>query len=147
VTAVQTEGNINTPFNPVLMAIASGAGFVARAFSGDPAHLVSIMKQAISYEGYAIVDILQPCVSFNKVNTFAYYKSRVYHLDQEYDSSNKLLAMEKAMEFDSKIPIGVIYQEEKSNYHQKHVVLSSREPLLDKKVDMEAVQKLVSEFV
>jgi 2-oxoglutarate ferredoxin oxidoreductase subunit beta len=71
----------------------------------------------------------------------------VYHLDQEYDSSNKLLAMEKAMEFDSKIPIGVIYQEAKPNYHQKHVVLSSGEPLLDKKVDMEAVQKLVSEFV
>jgi 2-oxoglutarate ferredoxin oxidoreductase subunit beta len=147
VTAVQTEGNINSPFNPVLMAISSGAGFVARAFSGDPEHLVTIMKQAISYEGYAIVDILQPCVSFNKVNTFAYYKSRVYQLEKEYDSSNKMLAFEKAMEFDSKIPIGVLYQEAKPNFHQKNAVLSTGEPLLDKKVDLDAVQELIKEFI
>ena len=147
VTAVQTEGNINSPFNPVLMAIASGAGFVARAFSGDPEHLVTIMKQAISYEGYAIVDILQPCVSFNKVNTFAYYKSRVYQLDKEYDSSNKMLAFEKAMEYDSKIPIGVLYQEEKPTYLQRNIVLSKGEPLLDRKVNLDVVQKLVTEFI
>jgi 2-oxoglutarate ferredoxin oxidoreductase subunit beta len=147
VTAVQTEGNINSPFNPVLMAIASGAGFVARAFSGDPEHLVTIMKQAISYKGYAIVDILQPCVSFNKVNTFAYYKSRVYQLGQDYDSTNKMLAFEKAMEYDSKIPIGVIYQETKPDYHQNNVVLSTGEPLLDKKVNLDTVQKLVAEFI
>ncbi len=147
VTGVQTEGNINSPFNPVLMAIASGAGFVARAFSGDPEHLVAIMKQAISYEGYAIVDIMQPCVSFNKVNTFAYYKSRVYQLGQDYDSSNKMLAFEKAMEFDSKIPIGVIYQEKKPNYHQNNAILSTGEPLVDRKVNFEVVQKLISEFI
>jgi len=129
------------------MAIASGAGFVARAFSGDPTHLVTIMKQAISYEGYAIVDILQPCVSFNKVNTFAYYKSRVYQLDKEYDSSNKMLAFEKAMEYDSKIPIGVLYQEEKPTYLQRNIVLSKGEPLLDRKVNLDVVQKLVTEFI
>lgn len=147
VTGVQTTGNHNTPFNPVLMAIASGAGFVARAFSGDTAHLVSIMKQAISYEGYAIVDILQPCISFNKVNTFAYYKSRVYQLQEDYDPSNKLAAFEKAMEYDQKIPIGVIYQESKSTFHQKNLVLSNGEPLLDKQSDLKVVQKLITEFV
>lgn len=147
VTGVQTEGNINSPFNPVLMAIASGAGFVARAFSGEPEHLVTIMKQAISYEGYAIVDILQPCVSFNKVNTFAYYKSRVYQLENDYDSSNKMLAFEKAMEYDNKIPIGVLYQEEKPTYLQKNIVLSQGKPLLDRKVNLDVVQKLVSEFI
>jgi len=147
VTAVQTEGNNNTPFNPMLMAIASGAGFVARAFSGDPQHLVSIMKQAISYKGYAIVDILQPCVSFNKVNTFAYYKSRVYHLEQDYDSSNKLLALQKAMESEEKIPIGVIYQESRQTFHQKNVVLSTGEPLLDRKTSLAVVQRLCTEFI
>ncbi|MHB8128371.1 MAG: 2-oxoacid:ferredoxin oxidoreductase subunit beta [Mobilitalea sp.] len=147
VTGVQTDGNINSPFNPVLMAIASGAGFVARAFSGDPEHLVTIMKQAISYEGYAIVDILQPCVSFNKVNTFAYYKSRVYHLENDYDSSNKMLAFEKAMEYDKKIPIGVLYQEIKPSYHQRNIVLSKGEPLLDRKVNLDVVQQLVAEFI
>ena len=147
VTAVQTEGNINAPFNPVLMAIAAGAGFVARGFSGEPEHLVSIMKQAITYKGYAIVDILQPCVSFNKVNTFSYYKSRVYQLKEDYDSSNKLSALEKAMEYDSKIPIGILYQETRPSYHQNHVVLSSGEPLLDKEVNLEVVKKLVATFI
>lgn len=64
ITGVQVTGSVNTPLNPVLMAIAAGAGFVARAFSGDTKHLTEIMKQAISYPGYAIVDILQPCISF-----------------------------------------------------------------------------------
>ena len=94
-TGVQVDGNTTTPLNPLMLAIAAGAGFVARAFTGKKEHLVSVMKQAINYEGYAIVDILQPCVSFNKVNTFAYYNSRVYELDESYDSSNKITAMER----------------------------------------------------
>ena len=147
ITDVQTTGNSNTPLNPMLMAIASGAGFVARAFSGDPAHLISIMKQAISYEGYAIVDILQPCISFNKVNTFAYYKSRVYHLEEGYDSSNKIVALEKALENDEKIPIGVIYQESKPTFHQKNKILSNGVPLIDTKMDLELVQKFIKEFI
>ena len=66
-TGVQVAGNANEPLNPILLAMACGAGFVARAFSGHKEHLVSLMKQAIEYEGYALVDILQPCVSFNKL--------------------------------------------------------------------------------
>ncbi|MFO7296519.1 MAG: 2-oxoacid:ferredoxin oxidoreductase subunit beta, partial [Clostridia bacterium] len=78
VTEVQIAGNINPPLNPVLLAIALGAGFVARAFSGDKEHLTSIMVEAIKHKGYSLVDILQPCVSFNKVNTFQWYSKRVY---------------------------------------------------------------------
>jgi len=147
VTRVQPNGNINPALNPILLAIASGAGFVARAFSGDTEHLISIMKQAISYDGYAIVDILQPCVSFNKVNTFAYYKSRVYHLGEDYDSSNKIEAIQKSMEWDNKIPIGVIYKEKRNTYHHRNIILSKGEPLVDRKVDMKVVQKLINEFI
>nr|WP_312578649.1 2-oxoacid:ferredoxin oxidoreductase subunit beta [Sedimentibacter sp.] len=147
VTRVQPNGNINPALNPIFLAIAAGAGFVARSFSGDTEHLVSMMKQAISYDGYAIVDILQPCVSFNKINTYAYYKSRVYHLGEEYDSSNKLGAIQKSMEFDDKIPIGVIYKEERNTYHQRNITLSSGEPLLDRKTGLKVVQKLIDEFI
>lgn len=112
VTGAQPGGSINTPLNPMLMAIAAGAGFVARGFSGDPEHLTQIMKEAIEYKGYALVDIFQPCVSFNKVNTFGFYKQRVYRLGEDYDPTNKLAAMEKAMEFDETIPIGVLYRQE-----------------------------------
>lgn len=147
VTGVQVSGSIATPMNPVLMAIAAGAGFVARAFSGDQKHLTEIMKQAIEYPGYALVDILQPCVTFNKVNTFAYYKSRVYHIDDEHDSSNQIEAMKLAMEFDEKIPIGVIYREEKESFHQKNKILAGREPLVDRKRESSVINDLINEFV
>lgn len=147
VTGVQTDGNSNIPFNPVLMAIAAGAGFVARAFSGNKEQLVSIMKEAIEYKGYAMVDILQPCVSFNKINTFAWYKKRVYELDSEYDASDKMAAIQKSMEFGDKIPIGILYQEQKLTFHQKNSVLKSGIPLLDQKNNLTVVDHFIKEFI
>jgi len=147
VTEVQTDGNINIPFNPVLMAVAAGAGFVARAFSGHKEQLVSIMKQAIEYKGYALVDILQPCVSFNKINTFAWYNKRVYELDSAYDASDKMTAIQKSMEFGDRIPLGVLYQEQKPTFHQKNSVLKSGIPLVDRKTDLTVMNKLVKEFI
>lgn len=147
VTDVQVNGNSNTPLNPMLMAIAAGAGFVARAFSGRKEHLVSVMKQAIEYDGYALVDILQPCVSFNKVNTFSYYNHRVYELDSDYNPSDKPAALVKAMEFGDKIPIGVLYREEKQTFHQKNSVLQTGIPLADRENDPDAVRKIINEFI
>lgn len=146
-TVVQVDGNQNTPMNPLLLAIASGAGFVARAFSGDKAHLVSIMKEAILYDGYALVDIFQPCISFNKINTYSYYKERVYYLEEGYDSSDKMKAIDKAMEGNDKFPLGVIYREDKSTFHKKNKVLSGKEPLVDRVSDIRVVEKLIKEFV
>jgi 2-oxoglutarate ferredoxin oxidoreductase subunit beta len=147
VTDVQTEGSINTPLNPILLAVAAGAGFVARAFSGNKEHLVNIMKQAITYRGYALVDILQPCVSFNKINTFAWYSQRVYELDQNYDASDKISAMQKGMEFGDRIPIGVIYREERQTFHEKNNVLKSGGPLIDRMVKPDLVKMLIKEFI
>lgn len=147
ITGVQTDGNKNTPLNPILMAIASGAGFVARSFSGDKNHLVEMMKQAILYDGYAIVDIFQPCIAFNKVNTFAYYKNHVYHLEEDYDPTDKLAAMKKAMENGDKVPIGIIYKEEKTDFHKNNHVLSDGIPLADKKIDKAVVHDFINEFV
>lgn len=146
-TGVQVDGNKNTPMNPLLLAIASGAGFVARAFSGDRAHLISIMKEAILYKGYAIVDILQPCVSFNKINTYSYYKERVYQLGEDYDPTDKIKAIEKTMEGNDNIPIGVIYREEKPTFHEKNKVLSASKVLIDQKTDMAKIQSFIQECV
>lgn len=147
ITGVQTDGNFNEPLNPVLLAIACGAGFVARAFTGHKEHLISLMKQAIEYNGYALVDILQPCVSFNKTNTFAWYNQRVYELDESYDCKNKITAMQKAMEFDDRIPIGLLYREDKATYHQKNAVLSQGIPLLDRKTDPNFVNQLIKSYI
>ncbi len=135
ITGVQPGGSINQPLNPVLTAIAAGVGFVARGFTGHKDQLIDLMVQAISFKGYALVDILQPCVSFNKVNTFMWYNQRVYDL-QDYDPSDRAEAMKRAMEFGDRIPLGVLYREEKPTYHDRNpalrgAVLAGRAPDLD----------------
>lgn len=147
VTPVQVEGNLNIPFNPVLMAIAAGAGFVARSFSGKPDHLREMMKQAIRFKGYAMVDILQPCVSFNKINTFAWYNQRVYELDGAYDNTDRAAAMIKSMEFGDRIPIGVLYQKEQPTFHEQHEVLRNGQILAGRKNDPSLVRELMMEMV
>lgn len=147
VTGVQVDGSKNIPFNPVLLAIATGAGFVARSFSGKPQHLKEMMKRAILFKGYAMVDILQPCVSFNRVNTFAWYNQRVYQLDETYDAGNRLLAMERAMEFGDRIPIGVLYEKEQPTYHEKHRALNDGQVLAGRRNDPALIAKYMQEMV
>ncbi|NSB13670.1 2-oxoacid:ferredoxin oxidoreductase subunit beta [Clostridium beijerinckii] len=147
VTGAQTTGNINAPLNPVALAITLGAGFVARAFSGDMDQLVSIMKEAISYKGYSMVDIFQPCVTFNHINTFSFYKNRVYTLDENYDPSNKLAALEKAMEFGDKIPTGILYREDKESFSERNVVLNKGTALIDRPFNPSIIEELTSQLV
>lgn len=147
VNDVQVDGNNNIPFNPVLMAIASGAGFVARSFSGKPQHLEEMMKRAILFKGYAMVDILQPCISFNKVNTFAWYNKRVYELDNTHDAGNRLAAMERAMEFGDRIPIGVLYEKEQPTYHEKHPSLKDGQVLVAERNAPALIDKYMQEMV
>jgi 2-oxoglutarate ferredoxin oxidoreductase subunit beta len=102
-----------SPFNPLLVALAMGAGFVARGFAGEVDHLVGIIKEGIQYKGFALIDILQPCVSFNHLNTFAWFRERVYKLDHSnYDAANRDAASVRAREHD-RLPLGVISREEK----------------------------------
>lgn len=147
VTGVQTHGNLNTPLNPVLLAIASGAGFVARGFSGDSKQLVSIMKEAIRYPGYAFVDILQPCITFNKVNTFAYYKNMAAPLEDDYDPTNRLEAIKMSMEVSEKIPTGILYREDKMDFHRKNGILNDGTPLIKRETQDQVLKDLISSFI
>lgn len=104
-------GNPEGQLNPMALALAAGCGFVARGFSGDINHLKSLYTQAIQYPGFALIDVFSPCVTFNKQNTFGWFKERVYKLeDMGHDPSNWPLAMERAKEWGTKIPIGVLYK-------------------------------------
>lgn len=145
-TDIQVGGSIHEPLNPVLLAITMGAGFVARAFSGDKEHLTSVMIEAIKYRGYALVDILQPCVSFNKVNTYQWYSNRVYKIDDSYDAANKLKAMEKAMEWGDRIPIGILYKEDKQVFNDKIEFLKGNQVLVEKETDMERIKGYLKDF-
>ncbi len=146
VTDVQPDGNLNTPFNPVMLAIAAGAGFVARGFTGRKEQLIDLMKQAIQFPGYALVDILQPCVSFNKVNTFAWYQARVYELGADHDPSDRIAALRRAEDYCDRIPLGVLYREERPTFHQKHPALRGGVPLVDKVSDPAVVHKLMADY-
>lgn len=147
VTDVQVTGNQNRPLNPMLTALAAGAGFVARGFIGDREQLTDLMKAAIRHPGYALVDIFQPCVSFNKVNTFAYYSKRVYRLGPDHDPSDFAAALRVAGEFGDRVPTGILYQEQRPTFHQRHPVLSAGGPLLDRKRDPALVARFCREFV
>jgi len=120
ITKIQSDGVLSETFNPLSVALALGAGFVARGFSGKAEHLSKIIQEGIKHKGFSLVDILQPCVSFNNVNTFDWYRKRVYALSEEGyipDDFNK--AMELSKMWGDKIPIGILYQKEKPSYTDK----------------------------
>ncbi len=141
VTGVQTGGSINQPLNPVLTAITAGAGFVARGFTGHKEQLIDLMMAAISHKGYALVDILQPCVSFNKVNTFQWYSKRVYNLT-DHDPSDREQAMKRASEFGDRIPLGILYRVDKPSYHDRNPALKDR-PLAGREPNLTLVDRLI----
>ncbi len=108
--ALDPEGNHNHPLNPLQLAVVAGAPFVARGFAGDREQLEGIIREAVQFKGTAVVDILQPCVSFNKVNTYQWYQERIYQVQapvtDPYD------AMRLMSEWNSKIPTGILYKAE-----------------------------------
>lgn len=146
-TTLQFDGVKVEPLQPLALAMTMGAGFVARGFSGDIPHLVELMKEAITYKGYALLDILQPCVVWNRVNTFAWYKERVYHLPEDYDYTKQEEAFEKAREFGDRIPIGVIYKVEKESYQDTFDFIKDGAPLVDRELNPLDGEKLMKEFI
>lgn len=128
-TVAQTLGVMLEPFNPMATAIAMDCSFVARTFVGDPEHMKSTILAAIRHHGFALVDVLQQCVTFNKVNTFGWYKERVLKLPDDYDPSNSQAAFARALEWGEHIPIGILYVHERPAYSDLHPALSERPPL------------------
>lgn len=108
VTPVQPEGVFDEPINPIALAIALDAPFVARANVGDPKEMQEIISAAIAHKGFSLVDVFQPCVVFNKVNTYQWFKEKTYYLEQDYDASDKRRAFARAIETES-LPLGIFY--------------------------------------
>src|SRR6056297_1277646 len=144
-TPVQVDGVILKPLNPLALALSAGATFVARAFSSDMEKTKEIIKKAIDHTGYALVDIFQPCVSFNKVNTNKWYKENSYYLEEDYDSSSLNNAYEKALEQD-KFPLGIIYKSnEENSYTEKHnIYVDNKTPVHKRKRNIKNINKLIN---
>ena len=105
-------GNIESPINPITMALAAGATFVARGFSGEQKHLTDLIKQAIQHKGFSFLDVFSPCVTYNKDNTFQWLRPRVKKLEEnpDYDPTNWLHAVEKSTVWGEEIPIGKFFE-------------------------------------
>lgn len=119
-------GVVDAPINPLLLALTAGATFVSRGFAGDVMGLTKLIKQAIEHKGFSLVDALQPCVTFDKIHSFSWYRSRLYALDKtDYDNKDKQAAFGKAQEWGEKIPYGVFYEELKTTSEEREAALST----------------------
>jgi 2-oxoglutarate ferredoxin oxidoreductase subunit beta len=145
-------GAIDRPVNPWALALAAGATFVGRGFPADLKHLIEVLKKALEHRGYALVDVLQPCVSFNRAYAYNYYRPRVYKLEEEpgYDPTDRSAAWERAHEWGERIPIGILYQVEGQPTYEDQVSVLRAGPLVKqpfRKWTEDDYETLKSEFM
>jgi 2-oxoglutarate ferredoxin oxidoreductase subunit beta len=147
VTKTTPTGVSNTPLNPLVVAIVMGCTFVGRGYTGEEDHLTQLIKKGITHKGFALIDILQPCVSFNHVNTYQWYSKRVYKINEEtYDLTDKFKALKKGLEWGDKIPIGILYKVEKTTFEENFPILKDK-PLIKQKIAPHEFKDLLNEFI
>ncbi len=145
ITKAQPDGPDMDPFNPVAVAVAMGAAFVGRGFTGLGDHLADLIRQAITTPGFALVDVFQPCVSFNKVNTFAWFKKRCYELGPDYDPRDFDAALKAAYEWGDRIPVGVIYKNERPSFEARFPATAAG-PLATQAVDADRLAAVLDSY-
>lgn len=140
------SGVLERPVDPVALALISGATFVARGFSGDTGHLMDIMRKAIKHKGFSFIEVLQPCVTFNKINTYDFYRGRIYKLEElkDYDKSNLYEAIKKSME-EERIPTGIFYETDRPTY-EDGLKQIERKPLVDHMIADIDINRLLNRF-
>ena len=146
-TKVQTFGVITEPFNPVAVAISLNASFVARAFAGDIDKTKEILKRAIRHQGYAFIDLFCPCVTFNKVNTFQWYKEHSYYIDESHDAYDQVKAMELVLNT-KKYALGVLYINPNKRPYEENVRIydTDKRPLYQRDLDKNKFDELLNSF-
>jgi len=132
---------------PLALAVACDCSFVARGFAGEVDHLAKLIEMGIKHRGFALIEVLQPCITWNNKNTFQWYKQRVYKLEGEvgYDPGDRTAAFNKALEWGDRIPIGVIYQKERPLF-EEYIGVSAATPLVRQKIDPLQFRDLMNEF-
>ena len=142
-TGTSPSGNYVEPYNPLTAAIALNCGFVARAFVGEQEHLSKLIQKGIEYRGFALIDILQPCPTFNKVNTFKWYRDRVYKLENTtYDPTDKTAAFVRSQECGEKIPVGVLCNRERDTL-ESHEAAIKKKPLVKRKWKPQLLETII----
>jgi len=148
VTKVQSHGVFLTPFNPLAMAALMQAPFVARGFAGRLPHLTGLIKEALQVKGFSLVDVLQPCVTFDRVHTFKWYEERVYDIGEEgHDPEDMTSAILKSREWGNRVPIGVFYRNKKTTSFEDQLAPLKKGPLKNLKLDPSKAAELVETFL
>ena len=144
VTKAQPQGVAGEAFNPLTLALSQNAGFVARGYSGKMDHLSYLIQEGMRYRGFSLIDILQVCVSFNHLNTTAFYNERVYELDEsEYPVDDWHQAMDTARVWGDQIPIGILYKKESASYTDRLEGLTAG-PLVERQYNPGSIQALIT---
>jgi 2-oxoglutarate ferredoxin oxidoreductase subunit beta len=142
-TPVQIEGVFLEPFNPIAFAISLDASFAARVFSGNKEETKEILKKAIQHKGFALVDVFQPCVSYNDLNTFRWFRENTYYLEDSHDPSDREAAFGKAIEKE-KLPLGIFYVNPKPTFEEDlSVYREGKDPLYKRVPDIEVLSELI----
>jgi len=144
-TKNQPFGVFSEQMNPMAFAVAMDCSFVARSFSADKEHLTNMIKAAVNHKGFSLVDILQPCVTFNKINTYEWYKERVYNLESDYNPEDKGAAFQKALEWGDRIPLGIIYKNNRPILEERIPVISYKS-LINQPVELSKIENTLKEF-
>lgn len=143
ITRAQPFGVMLEPFNPLTVALALGCGFVARGYAGRPDHLSALIEKGVRHKGFSLIDILQPCVSFNHVNTYQWYNERVYELETcGHDPGDFNAAFSRTREWGERIPIGIFYQHESPTLTDRFPALKQG-PLVDRTYDPARLQRVI----
>jgi 2-oxoglutarate ferredoxin oxidoreductase subunit beta len=148
-TRTSPEGAIERPVPPLALAITMGATFVARGYAADVRHLSWLIEEALQHRGYALIDVLQPCVTFNRPSSYDFYNPHVYKLeDADHDVSDKAAAWERAFEWGERIPIGIFYRTEDVPAYEEQVPALKAGPLVKRplaKLQPSQVEELLAE--
>ncbi|MFW9779591.1 MAG: thiamine pyrophosphate-dependent enzyme [Candidatus Heimdallarchaeota archaeon] len=129
-TITDPGGVIESPVNAVALALGAGAPFVARGFTGQTNHLQALVEQALSYKGFAFIDVISPCVTYNRLNTYSWFNDRIYTLEgTTHDPTDITAGFSKSQEWGDKIPIGLFYRTERSPLHELDPVTRDRNPV------------------
>ncbi|MBC7221212.1 2-oxoacid:ferredoxin oxidoreductase subunit beta [Candidatus Bipolaricaulota bacterium] len=124
-TRAQPTGSPSAPLNPLALAVALGAPFVAQAFSGEIERTADLIARGIRHTGFSLVNVLHPCPSWNRVQTFAWYRERLVHLDEQgHDPTDRAAALAAATDGGERIPIGVLYATDRPTFADGHPVLA-----------------------
>jgi 2-oxoglutarate/2-oxoacid ferredoxin oxidoreductase subunit beta len=141
------HGVIEYPINPLTLALSANGTFISRGYAGNPEHLTGLIVEAIKHKGFSLVDIFQPCISWNKINSYEFFNNRLYNLNDnaEYNIQDKNRAFVKAQEWGEKIPYGIFYFEQRSTYGDE-LPQNKDTPVCKQPIDNVNVEEIIDSY-